>query len=88
MFVYVQIWALCRISFTARTYSDSTFTMGKGGAADNGPMLEDEKSIEEEFPFPLTDVDRHNLSITDDQFKPHTWEELKQIIGQCTDQRI
>ncbi len=36
---------------------------------------------EEEFPFPLTAVDRHNLSITDAEFKPHTWAELKHIIG-------
>lgn len=35
----------------------------------------------EESPFPLTDVDRYNLSITDAEYKPHTWEELKQIIG-------
>jgi len=38
-------------------------------------------SKEEEYPFPLTDVDRHNLSITDAEFKPHTWAELKQVIG-------
>jgi len=34
-----------------------------------------------ESPFPLTAVDRHNLSITDAEYQPHTWEELKQIIG-------
>ncbi|KAK5946025.1 hypothetical protein PMZ80_000164 [Knufia obscura] len=36
----------------------------------------------EESPFPLTDVDRYNLSITDAEYKPHTWEELKQIIAE------
>ena len=55
--------------------------MGRGGASNAGPTLEDEAATEEEYPFPLTDVDRHNLSLSDEQFKPHTWEELKQIIG-------
>lgn len=60
--------------------------MGRGGAQNAGPHLEDTSAevgaVEEELPFPLTAVDRHNLSITDEQFQPHTWEELKQIIGQ------
>ena len=34
------------------------------------------------LPFPLTDTDRFNLAQTDDQFHPHDWEELKQIIGE------
>ena len=55
--------------------------MGRGGAHDNGPGLEDETTTNEELPFPLTDVDRHNLSLTDAEFVPHTWDELKQIIG-------
>lgn len=32
-------------------------------------------------PFPLTALDREILSMSDDDFHPHTWEELKQIIG-------
>lgn len=40
-----------------------------------------ETKIEGEFPFPLTDIDRYNLSITDDEFQPHTWENLKQVIA-------
>lgn len=44
----------------------------------NGPLKE------EEFPFPLTSVDRYNLSITDAEYQPHTWAELKQIIGAGT----
>lgn len=61
--------------------------MGKGGAKNAGPYLEDEVTQdeghqEEQYPFPLTAVDRHNLSITDEQFEPHTWRELKQIVGQ------
>jgi len=33
-------------------------------------------------PFPLTAVDRSLLAITDDQFQPETWENLKQIIAE------
>ena len=40
----------------------------------------DSKADEEE-PFPLTEVDRNVLSQTDEEFKPHSWEELNQIIG-------
>jgi hypothetical protein len=29
----------------------------------------------------LTDTDRENLAGGDEKFSPHTWEELKQIIG-------
>lgn len=31
-------------------------------------------------PFPLTDIDRLVLSQTDEEFKRHDWEELKEII--------
>lgn len=37
--------------------------------------------VEEDSPIPLTAVDRHNISITDNEFTPHTWENLKEIIG-------
>ena len=38
---------------------------------------------EEEFKaFDLTDVDRWVLAQTDEEFKKHGWEELKDIIGQ------
>ncbi|EXJ82677.1 hypothetical protein A1O3_06491 [Capronia epimyces CBS 606.96] len=33
-------------------------------------------------PFPLTDLDRSVLAMSDAQFHPHTWEELKQIIAE------
>lgn len=36
----------------------------------------------EEFPFPLTSVDRYILSLTDEQYQPHTWNELKQIVAE------
>lgn len=45
------------------------------------PSIEE---IEKSSPFPLTDIDRSNLSITDVEFHPHTWEELKIIIGVWT----
>ena len=32
-------------------------------------------------PFPLTETDREQLALDDAEFDPHTWEELKQIIG-------
>ncbi|EXJ54473.1 hypothetical protein A1O7_09813 [Cladophialophora yegresii CBS 114405] len=33
-------------------------------------------------PFPLTAVDRAVLAMTDEEFHPHTWDELKQIIAE------
>ena len=30
--------------------------------------------------FPLTDLDRKILSMTDEEYTPHTWENLKEII--------
>jgi hypothetical protein len=35
-----------------------------------------------EAPFPLTEVDKWVLSQTDEEFKKHNWEELRDIIGQ------
>lgn len=32
-------------------------------------------------PFQLTAIDWHQLSITDDQFEAHTWEDLHHLIG-------
>ncbi|KAF2728751.1 hypothetical protein EJ04DRAFT_546651 [Polyplosphaeria fusca] len=32
-------------------------------------------------PFALTAIDWHQLSITDDQFTPHTWEDLHHLIS-------
>lgn len=36
---------------------------------------------EEAPPFHLTERDKWLLSITDEEFTPHTWEDLKEIIG-------
>ena len=38
-------------------------------------------SQDEGLPFDLKDRDREILSLTEEEFHPHTWEELKQIIG-------
>ena len=34
----------------------------------------------EMLPFNLTDVDRATLAQTDEEFEPHSWEELKTIV--------
>lgn len=39
-------------------------------------------NAEAEAPFPLTDVDKWVLSQTDDEFKKHDWDDLKQVIGE------
>jgi hypothetical protein len=38
------------------------------------------ENMQEEAPFPLTDVDRWVLSQTDEEYTYHTWDELCQII--------
>lgn len=38
-------------------------------------------SLEDEPPFPLTEVDKWVLSLTDKEFTYHDWEDLKKIIG-------
>lgn len=36
------------------------------------------------LPFDLTETDRENLASGDENFKPHTWEEIEEIIGMKT----
>ena len=36
---------------------------------------------EDVAPFPLTAVDKEQLALNDEEFEPHTWDEIKQIIG-------
>ncbi|KAM0284418.1 hypothetical protein ACHAQH_001994 [Verticillium albo-atrum] len=36
--------------------------------------------VTEEAPFPLTDTDKWVLSLTDEEFKLHDWDDLKSII--------
>lgn len=32
-------------------------------------------------PFPLTETDRWILSLTDEQYEYHDWEDMRKIIG-------
>lgn len=38
-----------------------------------------------EAPFPLTEVDKWVLSLTDEEFKYHDWDELREIISESQD---
>ncbi|KAI1405858.1 hypothetical protein F4819DRAFT_482308 [Hypoxylon fuscum] len=40
------------------------------------------KTVPEEAPFPFTDADRLVLSLTDEEYQCHDWEDMKSIIGQ------
>lgn len=48
-------------------------------AADNDFQMGE--NTREEVPFPLTEVDKWVLSQTDEEFKYHTWDELRHLIG-------
>lgn len=39
------------------------------------------KTVPEEAPFPFTDADRLVLSLTDEEYQCHDWEDMKSIIG-------
>lgn len=47
----------------------------------SGHKNENMAEVEGEPPIPLTETDLYNLSITDKDFKPHTWENLKEIVA-------
>ncbi|KAI1393544.1 uncharacterized protein F4822DRAFT_384980 [Hypoxylon trugodes] len=40
------------------------------------------KTAPEDAPFPLTEVDKWVLSLTDEEYQYHDWEEMKKIIGE------
>jgi hypothetical protein len=42
------------------------------------------ENAKDEAPFPLTDVDKWVLSLTDEEFAYHTWDELRQLIRTTT----
>jgi hypothetical protein len=48
--------------------------MGDAGANAGNSTVED-------APFPLTDTDKYVLSLTDEEYQYHYWDELKEIIG-------
>lgn len=68
-----NVCGICILGSTCPRMEGNRGATGGGGAEDDALL-----------PFPLTDMDRDNLAQTDDQFQPHTWQELKQIIGVCT----
>lgn len=39
-------------------------------------------NVVEDHPFPLTDTDRYVLSLTDEQYVKHDWNDLKNVIGE------
>ena len=44
--------------------------------------MESQRNLDEDSPaFNLTEKDRENLARKDEDFEPHTWDNLKQIIG-------
>jgi hypothetical protein len=57
-----------------RRYTSSTRPPG------NQIHMGDDITPAEEFPFPLTDVDKWVLSQTDEEFACHTWDELRELI--------
>ncbi|KAI1378337.1 hypothetical protein F4677DRAFT_391902 [Hypoxylon crocopeplum] len=40
------------------------------------------KHASEDAPFPLTDVDKWILSLTDEEYQYHDWEDMKKVIGE------
>lgn len=43
---------------------------------------QDMEKLGEQPPFALTERDKWLLSISDDEFTPHSWDSLKHIIGE------
>lgn len=43
--------------------------------------MDDRQDLLENPPFELSDADREVLSQQDEDFVPHTWDELQQVIG-------
>ncbi len=42
--------------------------------------------VEAEPPFPLTDADRYILSITDEEYNFHDWDDLDKVISELADE--
>jgi hypothetical protein len=52
--------------------------------AEIAAMGENAVGTVEEAPFPLTDVDKWVLSLTDEEYQYHTWDELREIVGRSS----
>lgn len=48
---------------------------------DKGDDTDTGNAAVEESPFPLTETDKYVLSLTDEEYQYHTWDEVKEIIG-------
>lgn len=59
------------------THTTPTRPRPPGNDIQMGESASEEEALDA---FPLTDVDRWVLSQTDDEFKPHTWDELRELI--------
>lgn len=46
-----------------------------------GPSYSKMQTTEEKLPFTLTETDRKVLAMSDEEFTPHDWEDLTNIIG-------
>lgn len=67
---------------------DEPKSLGTGRASLSTPVLDRMPSATEsqdskpvEHPFQLTDLDREILAQTDEEYKYHDWEELKELLG-------
>lgn len=45
------------------------------------PIKMGDGTVAEEAPFPLTDIDKWVLSLTDEEFEYHDWADLSKVIG-------
>lgn len=48
---------------------------------DKGDDADNRNATVEESPFPPTETDKYVLSLTDEEYQYHYWDELKEIIG-------
>ncbi|KAK3995946.1 hypothetical protein QBC44DRAFT_318807 [Cladorrhinum sp. PSN332] len=59
-------------------YQSTIINNGSSSSSNDTKMGE---NVEETTPFPLTEVDKWVLSQTDQEFKCHDWEELREILA-------
>ena len=64
-----------RRSATQLRFNAGDRTMGETGDNVDDVAVED-------APFPLTDTDKYVLSLTDEEYEHHDWDELRKIIGE------
>lgn len=67
--------------FPDRKAIQLSFKVGGGNMGDKGDDTDTGNAAVEESPFPLTETDKYVLSLTDEEYQYHTWDEVKEIIG-------